>query len=124
MKTILIVDDDAQVRWALAENLADLGYTVHRECSGSDALGTLQRLAEKGELPGVVVTDFDMPEMTGEGLIKACRADPTLAKIPFILCSGDMNSGKIADSLWVPFHSKFERFNHLVDKIKKILEET
>jgi CheY-like chemotaxis protein len=123
MATILIVDDIAEIRWALAENLSDLGHTVHWDCNGRDALETLRRLAERNKLPKLVVTDFDMPEMTGEGLIRACRADPALAKISFILCSGNSDSDRIAKSLAVPFYSKFERFKHLIDKINKALED-
>jgi CheY-like chemotaxis protein len=123
MASIVIVDDDASTRWVLHECLTDLGHLVHRANNGAEALRLLQRLDARGAKPDLLVTDFDMPLMNGRALIETCRADASLASIPVILCSGDMDNGKHAHALGVPFHLKFDSFKILVEKVEKALKD-
>jgi DNA-binding NtrC family response regulator len=60
--TVLLVDDDAGVRYALTEVLCDRGYRVIGASSGAQALASLQGV-------DVVVTDFSMPGMDGLELV-------------------------------------------------------
>ncbi|HET7341347.1 MAG TPA: ATP-binding protein [Methylomirabilota bacterium] len=66
---VLIVDDEASVREALADTLAEDGHTVVQTASGKDALA---RLSE-GVGVDVVITDLGMPEMTGWDVARAVR---------------------------------------------------
>lgn len=74
--TILVVDDDADVRGVIAEMLADRGYTVLEAASGDEALAASDR--HKGEI-SLLVTDLIMPGMTGRLL-----ADKLAARRPGI----------------------------------------
>jgi len=71
----------------LAELLEDLfvevGWVVHSERNGSDALRSLNTAR-----PDVIVTDCMMPQMDGRELIDRLRRNPKLADIPVIMISG------------------------------------
>ena len=68
-RKILIVDDEANARSALAAILSDQGYRVETAADGLDAL---ERAA--GFAPDVVVTDMRMPRLDGIGLLERLRA--------------------------------------------------
>src|SRR3954469_4110471 len=65
---ILIVDDEANARTALAELLRDEGYSVETAADGFKALPKLDELQ-----PDVVVTDLKMPGMSGLELMDKIR---------------------------------------------------
>src|SRR5438045_8094623 len=69
---ILIVDDEANARTALAELLRDEGYAVETAADGFKALPKLEELA-----PDAVVTDLKMPGLSGlELMAKVRERDP------------------------------------------------
>src|SRR3954453_20008290 len=65
---ILVVDDEANARSALAELLRDEGYSVETAADGFKALPKLEELA-----PDVVVTDLKMPGLDGIELMHKVR---------------------------------------------------
>lgn len=74
---ILIVDDEANARSALAELLREEGYNVEVAADGFKALPKLDEFA-----PDVIVTDLKMPGLDGIGLMhKAIEQDPERAVI-------------------------------------------
>lgn len=81
--SILIVDDDADVRLLLGAFLTKAGYVVHTAREGRQALHQL----EKDEKPGLIVLDYIMPDMNGKEFLSARRRDPRLRGIPVILLS-------------------------------------
>ena len=73
---ILVVDDFPTMRRIVRNLLAELGYTnVSEADDGSTALPMLQ----SGDFD-FLVTDWNMPDMTGIELLKAVRADSNLAR--------------------------------------------
>src|SRR5271154_2310725 len=66
---ILVVDDEANARTALAELLRDEGYDVETAADAFKALGKYESFA-----PHVVVTDLKMPGMNGIELVKQIRS--------------------------------------------------
>jgi CheY-like chemotaxis protein len=94
--TILIVDDDAEIREALAALLADAGYAIVCCADGAEALARLER----GPLPGGILLDLMMPRMTGWELAAALGDRPQLAGIPVVVMSAapeeDFPSGATA----------------------------
>jgi CheY-like chemotaxis protein len=91
MTTILIVEDDDEIRELLAEMLGDRGYVVSTARHGKDALELLRTKPE----PNVVLLDLMMPVMDGWQLRAEMLADPKLATIPVIIVSGaaDLQDG-------------------------------
>ena len=79
---ILLVDDDSDLREALAELLVDEGFQVTQAANGQDALESLEE--EKADL---IVLDYMMPVMSGPEFREQQRARPALADIPVVLLS-------------------------------------
>lgn len=69
-QTILIVDDSPTVIKFMAFSLKSKGYQVVSACDGMDALEKLSHLDKAVDL---IVTDLNMPNLDGYGLIEAVR---------------------------------------------------
>jgi two-component system sensor histidine kinase/response regulator len=78
--TILVIEDDEQIRQALAEMLELNNFHVVVAPNGTEGL----RLA-RCERPAIVMTDINMPGLTGFELLEAFRGDETLRGIPVIV---------------------------------------
>jgi len=85
--SILIVDDDQDIREALAEVLARAGYLVSTAANGKIALEQAQE-----NRPDLIVLDLVMPVMCGWTFLEAQRRDPGLASIPVIVASASIDS--------------------------------
>jgi CheY-like chemotaxis protein len=81
-KTVLIVDDDVDIREVLAETLAEVGYGITTACNGREALAALRRMNLR---PTVILLDLMMPIMDGYGFLQQRRMDPALASIPLAI---------------------------------------
>jgi adenylate cyclase len=81
--TILIVDDEPMIRELLNEQLGQLGYTTLAAASGDAALTVLD-----GAPVDVVLTDLNMPGMSGIDLCRRIKADARFAFLPVILLTG------------------------------------
>jgi CheY-like chemotaxis protein len=80
--SVLVVDDESDIREAVAELLSDEGYEVHDAQDGAEAL----RMARQYH-PSVVLLDLMMPGMSGWEFCAKRRDDPELAGIPVIVLS-------------------------------------
>ncbi|WP_159881624.1 response regulator transcription factor [Paenibacillus puerhi] len=79
MKTILIIDDEAEIRELLTIYLTNHGYTVLEAGNGKEALSVWQE-----EQVDLVIADIMMPEMDGFELLKQLRQE---SQIPFLFIS-------------------------------------
>ena len=79
MSAILIVDDDADIREALQDLLADRGFSVLGASNGAEALEVLRTLPAP---PSIILLDVMMPVMDGYGFLEEQRRDPALSRIP------------------------------------------
>jgi CheY-like chemotaxis protein len=84
-KTVLVVDDEPDIRDSLRDALGDEGYTVMVASNGHEALELLPRLPR----PCVVILDIIMPIMSGTELYGAMQSDPHLADIPVVVSTSD-----------------------------------
>jgi CheY-like chemotaxis protein len=85
--TILVVDDAALMRRRLSASLTTAGYVVHTCGDGLEALKWL----ETNELPAMMITDMEMPNMDGLTLIDRCRQ--TGIEIPILVVSSRLSEG-------------------------------
>jgi DNA-binding response OmpR family regulator len=83
MKTILLVDDDQQVREFLGLALRRSGYYVIEADSGVAALPMARH-----HLPDLIVSDIDMPGGDGASLLRKIRLDPELKSRQIVLMTG------------------------------------
>jgi DNA-binding NtrC family response regulator len=79
-KKILIVDDEANLRKTLATILRGRGYSTLEASDGSEALQLL-----RDATPDLVFTDWKMPEMGGDEVLRYMRRDARLTPIPVIV---------------------------------------
>lgn len=84
MPRILVVEDEPDARWTLAELLRSHGYDVDEAEDGAAALERLRG----GPPVAVVVCDLGLPVMDGPELIERMRADPALSAIPVVVVTG------------------------------------
>lgn len=82
MSTVLVVDDSQTVRQLLSELLQKGGLTVVEAANGIEAKQKIQAKA-----PDLVITDLIMPEMNGYELCRWIKNDPTMQKVPVLICS-------------------------------------
>jgi CheY-like chemotaxis protein len=82
--TILVVDDDADVRDSLADSLRDAGYEVVCLNNGSAALTHLCQ----NPAPAAVLADMLMPGMNAWELVAQMRRRESLANVPVIVVTG------------------------------------
>lgn len=88
---ILIVDDFSTMRRIIKNLLRDLGFTNTVEADdGKSALPILRT----GTVD-FLVTDWNMPGMTGLELLKTVRSDPNLARLPVLMVTAEAKREQI-----------------------------
>ena len=116
---ILLVDDFSTMRRIIKNLLKEIGFTNIDEAEdGSAALTKLK--AEKFDF---VISDWNMPVMTGIELLKAVRGDDAFKDMPFLMVTAEAKQENIVEALKAkvsnyivkPFTSKT-----LQEKIDKI----
>jgi len=118
---VLIVDDFATMRKVVRNLLKQVGYEDIVEAEdGVMALKTL-----KSQKVDIIVSDWNMPNMTGLELLKAVRADADLAKTPFLMVTAEALQDNVVAAVKAgvsnyivkPFTAEV-----LNEKIKKIMD--
>lgn len=91
---ILIVDDFSTMRRIIKNLLRDLGFNNTQEADdGNTALPMLQ----SGNFD-FLVTDWNMPGMTGIDLLKAVRADAKLSSLPVLMVTAEAKKDQIVEA--------------------------
>lgn len=83
----LVVDDSMLIRHTVCRFLEERGYSVESATNGEEALPIALRIH-----PDIIITDMQMPRMSGTELIAALQAQPETADIPIVIVAGK-NSG-------------------------------
>jgi sigma-B regulation protein RsbU (phosphoserine phosphatase) len=79
---VLIAEDSRMQAKFLERKLTEAGHAVRWAENGSDALGLARQ-----RRPDIIISDIEMPVMTGYEFCKAAKTDPALRGVPFILLS-------------------------------------
>ncbi|MDJ0991477.1 MAG: response regulator [Desulfobacterales bacterium] len=85
-RTILLVDDEPDIREVLDIYLTDLGYTVHTAENGRKALDVFHRT-----VPSIVLSDIKMPGMDGIELLRRIKQESPETEVVMITGHGDMD---------------------------------
>lgn len=118
-RKVLIVDDNADQGKPLALILKLSGYEADFVTSGRDALA---RLEQAGHLPGLMIVDLMMPEMTGIDVLRQVRRDPRTQGVPVVIYSASHDENNIArarregaDDYWVKVSMQIDEIRRRVD---------
>ena len=79
-RKVLVVDDEIHIVYVVAIKLRNNGYEVITAGNGAEALELVRE-----EKPDIIVTDFQMPVMTGLELVKKLRQCEATKDIPVIM---------------------------------------
>lgn len=90
-KRIMTVDDSASVRQMVSFTLKKEGYDVIEAVDGKDALSKLSGTVD------MVITDLNMPNLDGIGLIKGIRSQASYKFIPVIMLTTESQASKKAE---------------------------
>ncbi|MHB1938721.1 MAG: response regulator [Acidobacteriaceae bacterium] len=116
--TILVVDDDASVRALLPVVLAQAGYRVQ---SAEDGLAAL--CAMRKEIPDVLLSDLEMPGMSGFELLSVVRR--RFPELPVIAMSGAFYGDSIPDGIAADsFYDKGTNVRSLLQMVQAAAQQT
>jgi two-component system chemotaxis response regulator CheY len=116
---ILIVDDFATMRRIMKNILKQIGFTNIIEADdGTSALAELQKTSVD-----LIISDWNMPKMTGLDLLKAVRSSDNLKNLPFLMVTAEAQKQNVIDAVQAgvsnyvvkPFTAEA-----IADKLKKI----
>ena len=118
-KSILIVEDESEIRYLLKDILKD-NYTIYESEGGKQALELILKV-----IPDLIISDVMMPDMNGLELCSRVKNAPATCHIPFIILSARGNIEHRTEGYEVgadayiakPFHTA-----HLQVRIRKLLE--
>lgn len=118
---ILVVDDFATMRKIVISNLKDLGYEKVTEADdGTTALEALQK--DKFDL---VISDWNMPKMSGLELLKSIRSDTSMSSIPVLMVTAQAKKELIVEAAKAGVNGyilKPFKPEQLKEKLDKILQ--
>lgn len=83
MAKILVIDDDADIRFVIRMNLTAEGFEVVEAADGDVAVALART-----ERPDLVISDILMPGRNGYEVLHEIRADPELSAIPVVFLTG------------------------------------
>src|SRR5690242_1218872 len=86
-ETVLVVDDDPEIRESLSELLDFRGYSVLQAENGRRALDVLKKIPPR--TPCIVILDLAMPVLDGHQFLKYRAEDPVLRHIPVVVVSAN-----------------------------------
>lgn len=116
---VLVVDDFATMRRIVKNILTQLGYkSIVEADDGTTALDVL-----KAEKVDMIISDWNMPKMTGLELLQTVRADANMCDIPFIMVTAEAQQdniilavkAKVSQYIVKPFTA--ETLGEKIDKI-------
>lgn len=90
---VLIVDDQASIRYLIQEVLRQSGYETKSAGNGWECLTIVRSAANK---PSLILLDHNMPDMTGMEVLSALRKDKHTRQIPVVMISGQEDLAETA----------------------------
>jgi putative two-component system response regulator len=118
--SVLVVDDEAQIRGLLVALLKPQGYLVQTAASAEEAQERLKTLR-----PDVILLDLHLPGKSGQDVLAQLRADPVTRLLPIIMVTGEATgedrlraiAGGVTDFVAKPFASE-----ELLVRVKSLVQ--
>jgi two-component system chemotaxis response regulator CheY len=93
---ILIIDDMSTMRKIIKNMLTQIGFKNLTEADdGATAWPLIQEALTTGEPYEFIVSDWNMPQMTGLDLLKKIRADERIKATPFLMITAEAEQGNV-----------------------------
>ena len=93
---ILVVDDMSTMRKIIKNMLGQIGFKNITEADdGSSAWPLIQGAIKEGKPFEFIVSDWNMPQMSGLDLLKHIRETPGLEKLPFLMITAEAEQGNV-----------------------------
>lgn len=119
-KTVLVVDDDLEIRETIKDVLEEEGYRVDLAANGAEALAHLRTLnGDAGAYPALILLDLMMPEMNGWQFCEEQKKDGRLAGIPVLVISAASVNEKKGSIAGHPFLKKPIELSRLLEAVAK-----
>jgi CheY-like chemotaxis protein len=118
-ETVLVVDDDPEVRESLSELLDQKGYQVLQAENGREALDALKNGTRA---PSIVVLDLAMPVLDGHEFLRHRAVDPVLRHIPVVVVSANPAPIQPLDGIEAYMQKPIEP-DHLLEIIRRACEQ-
>lgn len=95
---VLVVDDMLTMRKVVTKILRELGFTdIQEAVDGKEAWAKVK--ASEATPFGLIISDWNMPNMTGLDFLKQVRADAKLAKTPFLLVTAEAEATQVGEAI-------------------------
>lgn len=97
---ILVVDDMSTMRKIIKKMLSELGFTNITEADdGASAWPLIENAIKDGAPFEFIVSDWNMPKMSGLDLLKKVRATPGLEKLPFLMITAEAEQANVVEAV-------------------------
>lgn len=93
MKSILVVEDEANIRKFISVNLAARGYEIIEAETAEEALNILHEVS-----PAAALLDIWLPGMDGWTLLSIIAEDPDIPDVPVVVVTGSMLHSAAAEA--------------------------
>jgi two-component system chemotaxis response regulator CheY len=96
----LVVDDMTTMRKVVSQQLKGLGVSIITEASDGNLAKAALEKAENDKLPiQFIVSDWNMPNMSGIELLKYCRSHPTYKDVAFLLVTAEAEMSQVSEAI-------------------------
>lgn len=97
---ILVVDDMATMRLRVINQLKGMGYLhIEQASDGQEAYTLLQQKMDEGNPIELVISDWNMPNMTGIELLEKLRSEKGFSSLPFVMVTAEGEKPQVLRAL-------------------------
>ena len=114
---VLVVDDSMLIRHTVCRFLEERGFTVQSATNGEDALAAIQRTQ-----PALVITDIEMPRMSGNELITQLKSRPDTSQIPVVVLTSGTKKGAADERANFAIHKDIDINDQLAKALSSVLK--
>jgi two-component system, chemotaxis family, chemotaxis protein CheY len=102
----MVIDDSRAMRMILTRIVTQLGFEVVEAANGKEAMEYLTNtvLNGDGEVPGLALVDWNMPEMNGLEFVTALRAEPRMRSMTIMMVTTESEQSQIVRALAAGAH--------------------
>ena len=118
-KTILIIEDETALLYALEAELSYAGFQIMTATEGKDGLEKIKRFK-----PDLVVLDIMLPDIDGLEILKQIKEDPQMKSIPVIIVSNLEKKETVEKGLKLGAKEYIIKTQYTLEEVLKKIKET